>query len=216
MMRTGSGSNLYKKKSNVYGWSEDELDFLWIGVCRHGRDNWSAMLREPRLKFWKYKSSEDLAARWEEEQLKILDFPVPKSTKSNQFGLQNEHFPPIPTWNPEKLQSDSCAGPFGRPGTSSNVPMAKPVLVNSFGVSNLGSLGLNSGSFDVQRNVDEDIVTKYGKLPSLLDRSLHILRDSHNYAGIGESTSSGLLPEQVKGCSSVDEDIATSMGHLLH
>ncbi|KAK2634973.1 hypothetical protein Ddye_029765 [Dipteronia dyeriana] len=255
MMRTGSGSNLYKKKSKVDGWSEDELDFLWIGVRRHGRGNWSAMLRDSRLKFSKYKSSEDLAARWEEEQLKILDYPVPKSTKPSksskpslfpsipdgmmtralqgskfvtpprfqthltdmklgfadlssslpnfeppdQFGLQNEHFPPIPTWNHEKFQSDSCVGPSGRPGTSSNVPMEKPFLVNSFGASNLGLLGLNSGSFDLQRNVDEDIATKYGKLPSLLDRSLHILRDFHNYAGTGESTSSGLLHEQVKG-----------------
>ncbi|KAK2642864.1 hypothetical protein Ddye_024627 [Dipteronia dyeriana] len=59
--------------------------------------------------------------------------------------------------------------------------MEKPFLVSS-------SLGLKSGSFDVQRNVDEDIVTKYGKLQSM--KTLHILPDFHNYAGIGVSTSS--------------------------
>ncbi|KAK9267097.1 hypothetical protein L1049_009515 [Liquidambar formosana] len=166
MLRTGSGpSILFKKKSKVDGWSEDELDCLWIGVRRHGRGNWDAMLRDPRLRFSKYKTSEDLSARWEEEQLKILDgsaFPVPKSIKptkstksslfpgisddmmtralhgsrlgaplkfpthltdmklgfgdlasslppvepSDQFGLHNEHFSPIPTWNSDKFQAN--------------------------------------------------------------------------------------------------------------
>ncbi|KAM1251214.1 hypothetical protein FF1_033735 [Malus domestica] len=32
-------------------WSEEELDFLWMGVRRYGRDNWNAMLRDPRLHF---------------------------------------------------------------------------------------------------------------------------------------------------------------------
>lgn len=86
MMRTGCGpSNLFKKKSKVDGWSEDELDCLWIGVRRHGRGNWDAILRDPRLKFSKYKTLEDLSARWEEEQVKMLDggsdFAVPKSVE---------------------------------------------------------------------------------------------------------------------------------------
>ncbi|KAJ7942565.1 Protein CHROMATIN REMODELING 4 [Quillaja saponaria] len=85
MMRTGSGSsNLLKKKLKVDGWSEDELDALWIGVRRHGRGNWDAMLRDPKLKFSKYKTSEDLSVRWEEEQLKLLygsEFPLSKSAK---------------------------------------------------------------------------------------------------------------------------------------
>ena len=73
MMITGSGSsNLLKKKSRSDGWSEDELDSLWIGVRRHGRGNWDAMLRDPKLKFSKYKTSEDLSVRWEEEQVKVF------------------------------------------------------------------------------------------------------------------------------------------------
>lgn len=263
MMRTGSGAgNLYRKKSKVEGWSEDELDFLWIGVRRHGRGNWDTMLRDLRLKFSKYKTSEDLAARWEEEQLRVLDgpaFPVPRFTKptkttrtslfpsipdgmmtralqgsrfvapskfqshltdmklgfgdlassmphfepSEQLDLQNDHFPPIPTWNPDKFRAtfsgDSVAGPSDRPGPSSNVPSERPFLLNSFGASNLGSSLNFSSGFDLHRKEDGYGSMKYGKLPSLLDRSLHILHDSHNNGGNCESASSGYLPDSNKG-----------------
>ncbi|XP_059625437.1 protein CHROMATIN REMODELING 4 isoform X2 [Cornus florida] len=263
MMRTGPGSsNLLKKKTKLDMWSEDELDFLWIGIRRHGRGNWDAMLQDPRLKFSKFKTAEDLSARWEEEQLKILDgptFPMPrlikptKSTKSSLFpaisdgmmaralhgskfngplkfqthltdmklgfsdlasslqhveppdqvGLRNEHFAPIPTWNADKLRAnlfeDSIAGPSDRPGTSSNVQIEEPFLLNSFGANRSVSLGFNcSGSFDLHQ-VDGQGASKYGKLPSLLDRSLNVLRDSNNNMGIGESASSALLHDFNKG-----------------
>lgn len=85
MLRTGSGSsNLHRKKSRVDGWSEDELDFLWIGVRRHGRGNWDSMLRDPRLRFSKNRTPEDLSTRWEEEQVKLFDgssLPMPKPTR---------------------------------------------------------------------------------------------------------------------------------------
>lgn len=58
-------------------WSEEELDFLWIGVRRHGRGNWDAMLRDPRLRFSPLRVPWDLAERWEEEQLKLLKDSVP-------------------------------------------------------------------------------------------------------------------------------------------
>ncbi|KAL2244518.1 UNVERIFIED_CONTAM: Protein CHROMATIN REMODELING 4 [Sesamum indicum] len=85
ILRTGSGSSsLLKKKSKIDIWSEDELDYLWIGIRRHGRGNWEAMLQDPRLKFSKFKTAEDLSARWEEEQLKILDAPgLPAAVKSS-------------------------------------------------------------------------------------------------------------------------------------
>jgi len=74
-MRTGSrSSNLFRRKSKVDDWSEDELDSLWIGVRRHGRGNWDVMLKDPRLTFSRYKTAQELASRWEEEQIKILDF----------------------------------------------------------------------------------------------------------------------------------------------
>ncbi|XP_027147811.1 protein CHROMATIN REMODELING 4 [Coffea eugenioides] len=90
MLRTGSGSsNLLKKKAKMDIWSEDELDYLWIGVRRHGRGNWDAMLQDPKLRFSKYKTAEDLSARWEEEQLKLLDgqgFPFPKASKPSKVA----------------------------------------------------------------------------------------------------------------------------------
>ncbi|KZV21648.1 protein CHROMATIN REMODELING 4 [Dorcoceras hygrometricum] len=85
ILRTGSGSNsLLMKKSKLDIWLEDELDHLWIGVRRHGKGRWEAMLHDPRLKFPKYRTAEDLSARWEEEELKILDglrLPRPNSLK---------------------------------------------------------------------------------------------------------------------------------------
>ncbi|KAK9133798.1 hypothetical protein Scep_013326 [Stephania cephalantha] len=57
MMRTGSGISSFGKRSKLESWSENELDALWIGVRRHGKGNWGTMLRDPKLKFSKYKCS---------------------------------------------------------------------------------------------------------------------------------------------------------------
>ncbi|XP_022979137.1 protein CHROMATIN REMODELING 4-like isoform X1 [Cucurbita maxima] len=99
MIRTGSASGSYfRRKPKADGWSEDELDFLWIGVRRHGKGNWDAMLKDPRLKFSRYKTSEDLSSRWEEEQLKILDgsaSQVPKSAKHSKLQ-KSPPFPSLP------------------------------------------------------------------------------------------------------------------------
>ncbi|XP_050381866.1 uncharacterized protein LOC126798844 isoform X2 [Argentina anserina] len=42
------------------------------GVRRYGRDNWNAMLMDPRLHFSPWRVARDLALRWTEEQLKLL------------------------------------------------------------------------------------------------------------------------------------------------
>ncbi|KAL5577428.1 hypothetical protein UlMin_019127 [Ulmus minor] len=271
MMRTGSGSS--KRKSKAESWSEDELDFLWIGVRRHGRGNWDAMLRDPRLKFSKYKTSEDLSVRWDEEQHKIIEGSthlVSKSTKStksskpsffpgisdgmmeralhgsrfvtppkfsthltdmklgfgdpasslphfetsDRLGLPNDQFTPVPSWIRDKyrenMSGDFAAGSSDGAGTSSTVPVEKPFLLNSFGTSYLGSLG-PSGSNDAKQNEDEQGASKYGKLPSLLDRSLKLLRDSGNHFGTGESSSSPLLPVFKRRFSRpMGEDVAGS------
>lgn len=263
MMRTGSGSSNLHKKSKADSWSEDELDFLWIGVRRHGRGNWDVMLRDPRLKFSKFKTPEDLSARWEEEQLKIIEgtaFAVQKPTKSSRYtksslfpgisdgmmaralhgsrlvtppkfqshmtdmklgfgdlasslshfetsdklGLQNEQCAPIPNWFHEKyranISGDSGAGPSDRPGSSLNVPIEKPFLLNSFGTSCLGPLGPNcSSSHDLKQKEDDQGASKYGKLPSLLDRSLNFLHESSNNLGSGEPSSSARLPNPKRG-----------------
>ncbi|KAG2654954.1 hypothetical protein PVAP13_1NG557700 [Panicum virgatum] len=53
-------------------WSEEELDFLWIGVRRYGVNNWNAMLRDTRLRFSNSRMPEDLAKQWGKEQKKLL------------------------------------------------------------------------------------------------------------------------------------------------
>ncbi|XP_076912724.1 protein CHROMATIN REMODELING 4-like [Bidens hawaiensis] len=103
MMRTGTGpgpglGNAVNKRKLVQDiWSEEELDFLWIGVRRHGRGSWETMLRDPRLKFSRFKTWEDLAARWEEEQVKVLDIRTQNQKQSNgsKSSLKSPGFPNI-------------------------------------------------------------------------------------------------------------------------
>ncbi|KAF3335805.1 Protein CHROMATIN REMODELING 4 [Carex littledalei] len=61
----------------LHDWSEEELDFLWIGVRRYGVNNWEAILRDPHFRFTKFKTVEDLAARWEVEQRRLFSCPLP-------------------------------------------------------------------------------------------------------------------------------------------
>lgn len=68
----GNRTRFPEKLEPPMAWSEEELDSLWIGVRRHGRGKWDAMLRDPRLHFFSWRSSRDLAERWEEEQSKLL------------------------------------------------------------------------------------------------------------------------------------------------
>ncbi|KAL0346050.1 UNVERIFIED_CONTAM: protein CHROMATIN REMODELING 4 [Sesamum radiatum] len=76
LMRTravrGSRSSFLDKFEYPTTWSEEELDCLWIGVRRHGRDNWDAILRDRRLHFLPWKTPRDLADRWQEEQSQLF------------------------------------------------------------------------------------------------------------------------------------------------
>ncbi|KAL5197445.1 hypothetical protein ABZP36_000957 [Zizania latifolia] len=79
-----NASNKFLKKSSKPDyWSEDELDALWIGVRRHGRGNWEAMLRDPKLKFLNHRSNEELALRWILEEQKIIEEPMSTATRSS-------------------------------------------------------------------------------------------------------------------------------------
>ena len=268
MLRTGSGlGHLQKKKTRVDAWSEDELDSLWIGIRRHGYGNWETILRDPRLKFSKFKCPEYLAARWEEEQRKFLDslsslpskssrtdkstktplFPglpqgimnralhgtkyatpprfqshltdiklgfndlastLPLFESSNHLGLRSEPFPPL------DLSGDPSAGP-------SNTPSDKPFPLNSLGMGNLGSLGLDSlSSLNTQRTDERRDAIKRGKLPLFLDMQLPPMLDSsNNVLFLGRSTYPSLVdPNRVLnlhnqmgkdvlgGCSSSSEN----------
>ncbi|GAB2281270.1 hypothetical protein Dimus_015874 [Dionaea muscipula] len=243
IMRSGSGSsNSLKRKSKVDEWSEDELDSLWIGVRRHGRGNWDAMLRDPRLKFPKYRTVNDLAARWEEEQLRVLDgsamskssisakldrptyFPMisdgmmaralhgsklggPPKFQShltdiklgfgdpaadlhfeepNQGGSINENY----VWGAEKFPPSflrdyfTSTVPCDKPGTSSNAYMDLPTMPNSCGPTNVHPFDMNhTGSLELQQMDDELWRSRYGKLPSVFNRSSYGLHASVNNAG---------------------------------
>ncbi|KAI3732318.1 hypothetical protein L1987_63522 [Smallanthus sonchifolius] len=72
-------------------WSEEELDFLWIGVRRHGMGSWDAILRDPRLHFSSWRSPRELAERWEEEQSNLLRAKPSFHTK--QFKPIKKHNP---------------------------------------------------------------------------------------------------------------------------
>ncbi|KAK6917005.1 Zinc finger, PHD-finger [Dillenia turbinata] len=280
MLRTGSGSgsgNFLRKKAKIDGWTEDELDFLWIGVRRHGRGNWDSMLKDPRLKFSKYKTAEELSARWEEEQCKILDGPAflaPKSIKSlksikpsvfpnisdgmmalalhetklghpkykahmtdmqlgfsdltsnlphnepsNQFSVPYEHFASIPSWKSDifwtNFTGETSAGPIDRLGAL-RTHTDQPFSFNPFSGISLGSgsLGLScSSGTEFQKKDDEQGAIKCGTLPSFLDRSLEILRDSQNNFIGGASTSSELPPDPPRPPSSGNskvKDVAIS------
>ncbi|KAK9735777.1 hypothetical protein RND81_04G227300 [Saponaria officinalis] len=53
-------------------WSEEELDSLWIGIRRHGRGNWHAMLLDPKLRFAPWRVARDLAVQWDREQCNLF------------------------------------------------------------------------------------------------------------------------------------------------
>ncbi|ESQ39568.1 hypothetical protein EUTSA_v10000738mg [Eutrema salsugineum] len=280
MLRTGSGiGHLQKKKTRVDAWSEDELDSLWIGIRRHGYGNWESILRDPRLKFSKFKTPEYLAARWEEEQRKFLDslssLPskssrTDKSTKSPLFpglpqgimnralhgnkyatpprfqshltdiklgfsdlastlplfepsdhlGFRNEPFPPMANLCTDNLSGDPSAGPSERSGTSTNIPNDKPFPLNSLGMGNLGSLGLDSlSSLNAQRTDEKRDAIKRGKLPLFLDMPLPPMLDSSNNVFLGRSANPSLINpnrvlnlsnpmgKDVSGCSSSENKL---------
>ncbi|XP_024991294.1 uncharacterized protein LOC112525404 isoform X2 [Cynara cardunculus var. scolymus] len=81
-------------------WSEEELDFLWIGVRRHRIGNWEAMLRDHRLHFASWRSPQELAERWEEEQLKLLS-PKPSSQTKRFRPTLPKNYSPILVEEPQ-------------------------------------------------------------------------------------------------------------------
>ncbi|XP_048135856.1 uncharacterized protein LOC115740235 isoform X2 [Rhodamnia argentea] len=92
-MLAGKENMRDKLKPYVDMWSEEELDVLWIGVRRYGKNNWDAMLRDPRLHFSPCRVARDLADRWEEEQIKLLSgrWSPQFRTSSSQDHLFGNH-----------------------------------------------------------------------------------------------------------------------------
>ncbi|XP_010529295.1 PREDICTED: protein CHROMATIN REMODELING 4-like isoform X2 [Tarenaya hassleriana] len=139
MFRTGSAAG-HKKKTRVDPWSENELDSLWIGVRRHGYGNWEMILRDPRLKFSKFKTPESLAATWGEEQRKFLDnlSSLPSKSSEPVKSTRSPLFPGIPEGmmsralhgakfvNPPMFQSHLTDTNFAFSDLASSLPLYEP------------------------------------------------------------------------------------------
>ncbi|RZC46863.1 hypothetical protein C5167_039806 [Papaver somniferum] len=72
-LRESQGCSLGQLKGDPKIWSEEELDFLWVGVRRHGKGNWDSILQDPRLRFSRFRDATDLAERWYLERLNLLN-----------------------------------------------------------------------------------------------------------------------------------------------
>lgn len=225
-----------KKRLKFDAWSEDELDALWIGVRRHGKGNWDAMLRDSKLKILKNRSVEELLFKWHEEQHKIMDGPLPlaKNSKaasflglsdgmmaralhgskftslgaelpkfrshltdvqlgdimpsfpfaeqSSQLGMARKSLP-IPFLLGDNLESNCIDNvPMGSVDRfeKTNLPSEQPFHQRSFsGIS--GALGMNLSSGCCPPQTDYDSArNKRMKLPSLLEKSLSLLRETQN------------------------------------
>lgn len=79
------------------GWSELELDVLWVAVRRHGQGNWEAILADPNIKLLKNKTPQELATRWIKESQKIFPSAVPLLPATNNNTVHHLTPPERPT-----------------------------------------------------------------------------------------------------------------------
>ncbi|KAL2534756.1 Myb-like domain-containing protein [Abeliophyllum distichum] len=97
----GNRSSFSDRFESPTTWSEEELDCLWIGVRRHGRGNWDAMLKDPRLHFLPWRTPRDLAERWDDDQSKLMyNMPIsqPKYASTPDvlsYRMKNFSYPKI-------------------------------------------------------------------------------------------------------------------------
>lgn len=76
------------------GWSEVELDALWMGVRKYGEGNWNAILEDSSLPLLKDKTFEEMATRWKEETSKV--FPAAKPLPINTMYSNGTTTTPLP------------------------------------------------------------------------------------------------------------------------
>lgn len=206
MMRTLS-NQMMKKRTKLETWSEDELDSLWIGVRRHGRGNWDAMLSDPKLKFSKNKNGAVLATRWIEEQQKIMDGlthvgPGPgtgfASAKPDFHGIANNMMnrafsgsmnANIGAEPSSRFQSHLTDIKLACGDRGSNIPFPEPTSYRGIN-ENFPPLPnwLQKVNLPHNRQFLRNPIPNLGanlntnenpKLPSFLDDSLNFLRDRH-------------------------------------
>ncbi|KAI3819049.1 hypothetical protein L1987_12871 [Smallanthus sonchifolius] len=138
---TVKNSNFSESFDRPNVWSEEELDFLWIGVRRHGMGSWDAILRDPRLHFSSWRSPRELAERWEEEQSNLL------RTKPS---FHTKQVKPIKKHNPILVEEPQLSLGFRRRSTFD------PFLVNGpKGNLNLPQWLQDAVSFPPSRPVEQ-------------------------------------------------------------
>ncbi|CAO2839612.1 unnamed protein product, partial [Amaranthus hypochondriacus] len=206
-MRTAGGtSNLLKRKAKADGWSEDELDSLWIGVRRYGRGNWEAMLRDPRLKFSKYKTPNDLATRWEAEEQKILDASPGMRSIKNAKSHSSALFPSFSDEMmaralhrtrlavPFKFQSHLTDMKLGFSDLVANFRPFGPSNCTSFPDENQASFHtLGAGTFPARFHGDSSNIPSNGTLPNVLvePQGPESAFGPNNPTGFGRNSSNG-------------------------
>lgn len=151
----------YSYRRHPAPWSEEELDFLWIGVRRYGVNNWSAMLRDTRLQFLNSRMPEELAKQWDKEQKKLL---------ASALGPA----PPLHIGE-DYLGRASCSGCSKSPfrGAQTDLSLGDVYLHNARAsdrgqhhLSNLGVLnlhGINGGTRNLSLGVFPGASSSYGR-----------------------------------------------------
>ncbi|XP_044953016.1 uncharacterized protein LOC123403115 [Hordeum vulgare subsp. vulgare] len=195
----------YSNKRHQVPWSEEELDFLWIGVRRYGTSNWNAMLRDTRLRFSSSRMSEDLSEQWSKEQKKLLGIDL-QSIRASALGST-----PPPHIAQGYAGSSSCIGWSKSPflAAQSDLSLDKVHLANAHaldrGLHYLSSLGRFSlhGTDNGPRNLPLGGFTgassshgrtgSRGRKTTKLKKSYYDNR-SHSCEEVPKSMSSQLLP----------------------
>ena len=161
----GRGSCSDKVEQHTSLWPEEELDFLWIGVRRHGRDNWDAMLRDPKLHFLPWRVANDLAEQWEVEQSKLLNgmlesqvrFRRPPDVSTNRNNGFLHHRTGIQRDNLMDETQLSLGDLYVH--MEGNVPKRSPL--SSVNIQKNGAKQLQRSGRNLRRNLFSDCKGKY-------------------------------------------------------
>ncbi|XBI50151.1 hypothetical protein VPH35_113603 [Triticum aestivum] len=183
----------YSYKRHQVPWSEEELDFLWIGVRRYGTSNWNAMLRDTRLRFSSSRMSEDLSEQWGKEQKKLLLLDL-QSIRTSALGSERTH-------HIAEGYAGSSKSPFL--AAQSDLPLGEVHLQNAHALdrgqhylSSLGRFNLHELN-NVPRNLSlggfPGVSSSQGRTGSRRRKTTK-LQKSNGCQELPERTSSQLLP----------------------
>ncbi|WOK94002.1 hypothetical protein Cni_G02703 [Canna indica] len=114
--QTSIGPEMSKRQDE---WSGEELDFLWIGVRRHGENNWNAILTDPQLHFLESRVAKELADKWNDEKRRMTKGsfiePIRLPTPTNNHYSAGSTFlprdPKLQTFR-EETSTRSFGDPF--------------------------------------------------------------------------------------------------------